>query len=125
MDKVGRSLSPLAAQVVATVALCGVCFYAGGKLSSVTPNGKYLVADKEAVVLSAVLDRDSTDARTLQAEITQPILAVMQRYTEQGYVIIDGGHDERGNMTIAALPEGTRDITKELAAAIPKKSAAK
>jgi len=102
-----------------------VCFYAGGKLGSVTPNGKYLVADKNAVIVAAVMERDSTDAAKLKAEITQPILQVMRRYTDQGYVIIEGGRDERGNLSIAALPPDTRDITKELAAAITPKETTK
>lgn len=114
-----------AAQLLATASLCGVCFYAGGKLNSVTPNGKYLVADKDAVILSAVMERDSTDADTLKAQITQPILQVMRRYTDQGYVIIDGGRDEHGNLTIAALPADTRDITHELAAAVTRKEPTK
>jgi hypothetical protein len=49
----------------------------------------------------------------------------MRRYTDQGYVIIDGARDEHGNLTIAALPTGTRDITKELAAAVTRKEPSK
>lgn len=105
--------------------LCGVCFYAGGKYNSVVPNGKYLVADKNAVILAAVIERNSTDAKTLQAEIAQPILHVMKRYTDEGYVIIDGAKDEHGNLTIAALPADTRDITQELTAAITRKETPK
>ena len=114
-----------AVQLLATAALCAVCFYAGGKLTGATPNGKYLVADKNAVILSAVMERDSTDAEALKAEITQPILKLMRQYTDQGYVIIDSGRDERGNFTIAALPADTRDITKELAAAVTRKEPGK
>lgn len=116
-----RKAVPLGVQLLATAGLCAVCFYAGGKLNGTTPNGKYLVADKNAVILQAVLERDSTDAQALKAEITQPIVQIMQRYTEQGYVVIDGGRDEHGNMTVAALPAGTRDITAELAAAVARK----
>lgn len=116
---------PMGVQLLATAGLCAVCFYAGGKLNSVTPNGKYLVADKNAVILQAVMERDSTDAQALKAEITQPILGVMRRYTDQGYVIIDGARDEHGNLTVAALPADTRDISAELAAAIARKGPAK
>jgi hypothetical protein len=112
-------------QLLAVAGLCAVCFYAGGKLGSVPPNGKYLVADKNAVILSAVLERNSTDVEGLRAEIAQPVMQVMRRYTDQGYVIIDGARDERGNLTIAALPADTRDITKELAAAITRKETEK
>jgi hypothetical protein len=113
------------AQLLAVGGLCAVCFYAGGRLNSVAPNGKYLVADKNAVILSAVLERNSTDVDALKGEIAQPVLQVMRRYTDQGYVIIDGARDERGNLTIAALPPDTRDITKELAAAIARRESAK
>lgn len=112
-------------QLLAVAGLCGVCFYAGGKLNSVTPNGKYVVADKNAVILSAVLDRNSTDVNALRADIAQPVMQVMRRYADEGYVVIDGARDERGNLTIAALPADTRDITKELTAAINRKETAK
>lgn len=125
MAEVKKNAASTAVQLLATAGLCAVCFYAGGKLNSVTPNGKYLVADKNAVILAAVMERDSTDAEKLKAEITQPILQVMRRYTDQGYVIIEGGRDERGNLAIAALPPDTRDITKELAAAITPKETTK
>jgi hypothetical protein len=125
MADVKKNVVSTAVQLLATAGLCGVCFYAGGKLGSAGPNGKYLVADKNAVILAAVMERDSNDADTLKAQITQPILQVMQQYTDQGYVIIDGGRDEHGNFTVAALPTDTRDITKELAAAVTKKESTK
>jgi hypothetical protein len=125
MAEVRKNRLSTAAQLLASASLCGVCFYAGGKLNSVTPNGRYLVADKNAVILAAVLERDSTDAEALRAQITQPVLRVMRHYADQGYVIIDGARDERGNLTIAALPAGTRDITNELAAAVTPKESAK
>lgn len=113
------------AQAAAITFLCGACFYAGGQFNSTVPNGRYLVADKNAVILAAVLERNSTDAKALEAEIAQPVLRVMKRYTDEGYVIIDGAKDERGNFTVAALPAGTRDITQELAAAVARKESAK
>jgi hypothetical protein len=119
-DQVKKTAS-FAVPLVAIAFLCSVCFYAGGRFNSVKPNGKYLVADKNAVILAAVLDRDSTDAQMLKAEISQPIVQVLTRYADQGYVIIDGGRDEHGNLTVAALPPGTRDITQELRDAITPK----
>ncbi|MFC5510401.1 hypothetical protein ACFPOU_04565 [Massilia jejuensis] len=120
-----KKSASFAVPALAIAFLCAACFYAGGKFSSVTPNGKYLVADKNAVILAAVLERDSTDAQTLNAEVAQPILQVMKQYTDQGYVIVDGARDAHGNLTIAALPAGTRDITKELAAAVARKEPTK
>ena len=123
-DSIKKAAS-FVAPAAAIAFLCGACFYAGGKFNSVVPNGKYLVADKNAVILAAVLERNSTDAKALQAEIAQPVLRVMKRYTDEGYVIIDGAKDEHWNLTIAALPADTRDITQELTAAITKKETAK
>ena len=120
-----KKASSFVVPAAAIAFLCGACFYAGGKFNSVVPNGRYLVADKNAVILSAVIERNSTDAKALQAEIAQPILQVMKRYTDQGYVIIDGAKDEHGNFTIAALPADTRDITQELSAAIARKETSK
>jgi hypothetical protein len=125
MAKTTIKSAPVGVQLLATASLCAVCFYAGGKLNRVTPNGKYLVADKNAVILAAVMERDSTNTELLKAEVTQPILEVMRRYTEEGYVVIDGGRDEHGNVTIAALPADTRDITSELAAAVNHKGTTK
>ncbi|WP_371765574.1 hypothetical protein [Massilia sp.] len=123
-DALKKTMS-FAVPFLATGFLCAVCFYAGGKFNSVTPNGKYLVADKNAVILAAVLDRDSTDAQVLKAEISQPIVQVMKKYTDQGYVIIDGARDEHGNLTVAAMPPDTRDITQELRDAITRKGSRK
>jgi hypothetical protein len=125
MANIDSKTLPMGVQLLATAGLCAVCFYAGGKLSGTTPNGKFLVADKNSVIVAAVMERNSTDAKQLDAEITQPVLTVMRRYTDQGYVIIDGGKDERGNLTVAALPPGTRDITDELAAAVARKDGGK
>jgi hypothetical protein len=118
-DLLGKTLAARV-PLPAVLGLCALCVYGGGALARTAPNGKYLVADKNAVILGAVLERNSTDVDTLKAEITQPVLQILRRYTEQGYVVIDGARDEHGNLTIAALPPGTRDITGELAAAVAR-----
>jgi len=125
MAEIKKKSMSAAVQLLAIASLCAVSFHAGARLGAPTPDGKYLVADKNAVILSAVMERDSTDAEALKAEIIQPIVRVMRQYTNQGYVIIDGGMDEHGNFAIAALPPGTRDITKELAAAVARKESRK
>jgi hypothetical protein len=105
--------------------LCAGSFYAGGVFNSVTPNGKYLLADKNAVIVNAVLTRDSTDAETLRTDVAQPILNVLRRYTDLGYVVIESSRDEQGNHLVAAIPAGTRDITHELELAITKQEQSK
>lgn len=125
MDEARNKAIPTAVSLLATAALCAVCFHAGARFNSVTPNGKYLLADKDAVILSAVMERGSTDPEALNAEVVRPIVKKMQYYTEQGYVIIDGGKDERGNYSVAAVPADTRDITQELEAVVAKEGSAK
>jgi len=106
----------------AVLFLIAVAFYAGGVLNSTRPNGKYLTAEKNAVIFGAVFDRQGETPEQLKAEVTVPVLAVLRKYADQGYVVIDTAKDEHGNMVIAALPDGTSDITAELAAAIKMKS---
>jgi hypothetical protein len=117
----GHALMPL----LLVVGLCGASFYAGGVVNSVTPNGKYLLADKNAVIVNAVLTRDSTDAETLRTEVAKPVLNVLRRYTDLGYVVIESSRDDQGNHLVAAVPAGTRDITHELELAITQKEKSK
>lgn len=101
--------------------LCGVCFYAGMQVNDSPAAGKYLIADKNAVILNAVLERNSTDQKALEKEIVMPVLQVLRRYSDQGYVVIDGARNDQGHFSVAALPAGARDITPELSAAIGRK----
>lgn len=105
----------------AVLFLLMVAYYSGGVLNSQQLNGKYLTVEKSALIIQAYLERQGETKEQLNAEITLPILSILKKYTEQGYVVIDTAKDENGNMTIAALPKGTADINKEVAAALKKK----
>lgn len=109
----------------AVVFLCGVCYYAGTQTNMPKAKGLYVTADKSSVILDAVLDSRNEDVSEadLKLKIVGPVLGVLQRYASAGYVVVETGRDERGNMIVAAIPPGTRDITAELAAAV--KAAAK
>jgi hypothetical protein len=109
----------------AVIFLCGVCYYAGTHTNAQRASGQYVTADKSTVILDAVLDSRNENASEadLKAKIVTPVLGVLQKYASAGYVVVETGKDERGNMIVAAIPPGTRDITHELAAAV--KAAAK
>ncbi|NHR07798.1 hypothetical protein HA052_21645 [Chromobacterium haemolyticum] len=97
------------------IILCAISFYLG---KTEVPTGKYAIVEKGAVIFDAVMNRPGMDEATLNKEVSQPILAVLKKYSDEGYVVIDTGRDERGNMHIAALPGSTIDITSELRAAV-------
>ena len=79
---------------------------------------KYVVAEKSAVILKSVLSHPNETGEELQNRITGPVISVLSKYANQGYIVLDAARDENNNYVVAALPEGTRNITNELAAAI-------
>lgn len=103
----------------AVVFLAGACYYAGAELGNKS-NGKYVTADKSTVILNAVLDlhNAASSEDEMKSKIVAPVLGVLKKYADQGYVVVETGKDERGNMLIAAVPPDTRNITKELAEAV-------
>ena len=108
------------------VFLCAGAYAAGAYLHP-QPQGKYVTADKAAVIFTAVMEMQpaASDEALLKKRITDPVLGVLRRYTEQGYVVIDAAKDDQGNMSIVALPVGTKDITEELSAAVGIKGTSK
>lgn len=114
----------------AVVMLAAACFYAGLRSGTPQANGKYVTADKGAVILDAVLNSRSdgtapgNDAE-FKSAIVDPVLGVLRKYADAGFVVLDTSTDERGNMVVAAVPAGTQDITPELVAAIKAKQAAR
>lgn len=110
----------------AVVLLAGACFYAGLRSGTPQANGKYVTADKGSVILDAVLNAGAdvrapgSDAE-FKAAIVEPVLSVLRKYADAGFVVLDTSTDERGNMVVAAVPAGTKDITPELVAAIKAK----
>lgn len=107
--------------ILPIVFLCGVSFYAGAKLNSTIPNGKYLIADKSSVIFNAVFDHPGMTDEERKKSILDPIVSILKKYSDMGYVIIEAGKDERGMHVISALPATTRDITEELLMATKQK----
>ncbi len=93
-------------------------FYLGHLLS--TSPTRIAVAEKGAVVLEAVLARAGENQETLEKEVSQPLVALLNHYAAMGFAVIDISKDEAGNMTVAALPKDVLDITSLLRDAIKK-----
>jgi hypothetical protein len=76
------------------------------------------IVEKGAVVLEATLDRQGLSEQQLRAQVGEPIKSVLQKYQKKGFVVIDVSRNDEGDMTVAALPSNTLDITNELRAAV-------
>lgn len=103
---------------LAVVILCSGAFFAGK--ASVEKIGKFAVAEKGAIVLQAILDRSSESPETFARDVAQPMVEVLTRYADNGYMVIDASKDDAGNYAIVALPKNVIDITQELRSAIKK-----
>jgi hypothetical protein len=106
---------------VSALILMVVGFYIGHELKPEGP--KIAVAERGAVILEAVLDRHGATEETLQQEVSKPVLDVLKKYADLGYVVIDSSKDDSGNYVVAALPAGAIDITEALRQAIKKPKA--
>ncbi len=104
-----------------------LAFYIGLEMSQLTakPAPKVAFAEKGAVIFESVFKRQDLSAATIDEQIKKPILAVIKRYVDQGYVVIDSGRDADGNMMVTGIPSGSIDITPEIRAAVNAASANK
>lgn len=103
---------------VAALVFMAAGFYAGFEYKADAP--KVVIAERGAVILEAVLDRQDAEPEVLEKEISQPVVAVLKKYADQGYVVIDSSKDEAGHYMVAALPAEAKDITAELREVIKK-----
>lgn len=79
------------------------------------------VAEQSALVLDAALDRQGMPKEVLEREISQPVLAVLKKYADLGYLVVDVSKDDHGNMSVTALPSNKQiDITGEMRDAIKR-----
>jgi hypothetical protein len=93
-------------------------FYVGQEFRPEGP--KVAIAERGAVILEAVLERHGATEEVLQREVSKPVLEVLQRYADLGYVVFDSSKDEAGNYAVAALPSAAIDITEALKQAVKK-----
>lgn len=103
---------------VAALVFMAAGFYAGAEYKTDAP--KVVIAERGAVILEAVLDRHDADPELLEKEISLPVMSVLKKYADLGFVVIDSSKDEAGHYMVAALPADTKDITAELREAIQK-----
>lgn len=113
-----KKLAMAGVPLFSVVFLCGACFYAGAELYGAKPTGKYVVAERSAAILEAVMGADNAVQAELERAISIPVLKVVKKYSDAGYVVIDADRDENGFMVIAGVPPGTKDVTNEMRAAI-------
>ncbi len=102
----------------ALIILLALAFYAGRESAPASP--KVLIAERSRVILEAVMDRQDLPREKVILEVLDPLKAVLAKYQAQGYVVLDTARDENGNFSVAALPDGARDITPELQKAVSK-----
>ncbi len=105
----------------AAIVFMATGFYAGQEFRPEGP--KVAIAERGAVILEAVLERHDATEELLQREVSKPVLEVLQRYADLGYVVIDSSKDDAGNYAVAALPSSVIDITEALRQAVKKPKA--
>lgn len=98
--------------------------WALGLLMRAPPAARIAIAERGAVVLEAVLEMPQASTEELRARIEAPTRSVLQKYRDQGYLVIDASRDEAGHLLVAALPASALDITAELRAAVHSQLAA-
>lgn len=103
---------------VAVLLLCATAFILGRHFAPDV--SRIAVVERGAVVLEAALDLPGATKEDLRNFIEPPVQAVLKRYQDAGYLVIDASRDEAGNFVVAALPSSARDITAELREAIHK-----
>ncbi|VVD30940.1 hypothetical protein [Paraburkholderia dioscoreae] len=94
--------------------LCLAAYVMGNQ----TATKSVAIVEKGAVVLEATLDRPGATLEQMNAQVKEPIRAVLRRYAQHGYVVIDTSRNDEGDMTVTALPAEAIDITNELRAAV-------
>ena len=103
--------------VVIICAVAAVVGFVAGR-QSIQPTGKFAFAEKGAIITEAIFARQDLDEAALKKEVVQPILGVLQRWSDQGYIVIDSSKDEQGNFAVLAIPDGAKDISAEMREAI-------
>jgi hypothetical protein len=97
---------------VAVAVLCGGAFYLGHE--SAHKPSKFAISEKSAVIFDAVLDRPGITKEQIEKDIKQPVMSVLKKYADDGYVVIDVARDDQGYMAVLAVPNDAIDITAEL-----------
>ena len=78
------------------------------------PTTKIAIAERPAIIFQAALERQGSSNEALQAQVVEPIKAVLKQYSDAGYLVLDAARDDDGLMRVAALPKDALDITDVL-----------
>ena len=78
------------------------------------PTTKIAIAERSAIIFQAALARQGSSNEALQAQVVDPIKAVLKQYSDAGYLVLDAARDDDGLMRVAALPKDALDITDVL-----------
>jgi len=102
------------------VLLCGACAIAGGAVgfSASRPAPKFAVAEKGSIVLQAFLEHPALTPTEAQRQVSAPILAVLKRYSDRGFLVVNVARDRTGQLMVDAVPPDAVDITPELRRAV-------
>lgn len=89
-----------------------------GRQSVHAPPPRIAIAERSALVFERSLALGSRDPATLKSQVSDPILQVIKRYSDAGFLVIDSVQDEQGYYSVLALPEQAVDITGDMKAAL-------
>lgn len=98
------------------IMLCLATYMMGHQAAAPTRN--VVTVEKGAVILEATLSRPTQSEAQIRAQVSEPVKAILRRYQQRGYVVIDTSRNDQGEMTVTAIPPNTIDITNELRAAV-------
>ena len=79
---------------------------------------KFVIADRQAVIFDHALNYPVMSEVDRDHKLIQPILGVLSKYSNQGYLVVDSLKDESGAYFVSAFPIDSKDITSELKAAV-------
>lgn len=107
---------------ITVLILCGAAFFVGRNTVTKEPP-RFAMGEKSAVIAEAVLNRSGPISdEYFDKTIKKPVLAVLKKYADQGYIVVDVYKDEQGYMSVAAAPSTAIDITQEMRNSIKKAS---
>ena len=96
----------------------------GAGRMSVNKQVPVALAEQSAVLMRVVLDHPELGATQIERQVRAPIRDILQRYGQQGYMVVDVATNDAGGYGLLALPAGSIDITGELLAAVQTSTAA-
>lgn len=84
------------------------------------PVANIAIAEKDSLILATLLKNPDLSEEQITSYIKTPVINVINRYKDNGYLVINVENDQNGNYSIVGLPSGAIDITDEIHAEINK-----